>query len=103
MRLLSGYLLFTLLILATCASEKSSASKTIELDAVDGKTVFELLAASHEVEFKQHTLGVFIIAIDSVKNSGNQYWGLYINGEPVSEACDKITVSADDKIEWRYK
>ena len=98
--------LFVMLILyISCSSENDSQTEieTITYSGVDGKTVFELLAEQHDVDYTESDLGKFINAIDKIKNQGGKFWRYYINDKPGEVAADKATLTNGDKVEWRYK
>jgi hypothetical protein len=68
-----------------------------------GKSVFDILLEHHEVDYKESEMGVFINAIDGIKNSGGRFWIYSVNGTPGKVSADKAVVSEGDTIEWRYK
>lgn len=77
--------------------------RTISLAGQDGRTVFELLAASYDIEYQQSDLGVFVTKIDGVGGDPDTYWLYYVNGEAAMLAPDKFISKNGQKIEWRYE
>ena len=77
--------------------------RSIIYDGVNGKTVFEVLKTTHDVDYTDSDMGVFINSIDGIKNEGGKYWRYYINDEPGKVASDKAVLSDSDKVEWQYK
>lgn len=68
-----------------------------------GKSVFAILLENHKVDYRESDMGVFINAIDGIKNQGGHFWIYSVNGAPGKIAADKAMVSEGDTIEWRYK
>jgi len=98
--------LFVMLILCLGCSPENDSQTEIEAiiyHGIDGKTVFELLSAQHDVDYTESDMGNFINAIDGVKNKGGKFWQYYINDQPGQIAADKAILSTGDKVEWRYK
>lgn len=98
-------IMLTLGLIFCCSNteHKTPVEKTIVLKAQQGKTVFELLQARHDIEYSQSSRGVFIKSIDGIENQGGHFWTYYINGKPGQVACDKYKVAKGDRIEWRYE
>jgi hypothetical protein len=91
-----------LLIFCTGKNQPAVPEVTIRLDVREGQTVFELLEAQHEVEYDRTSMGIFVKAIDGIKNEKGHYWIYYLNGQPGRVACDKATVFDGDTVVWKY-
>jgi hypothetical protein len=78
-------------------------NKQVEYSGVDGKTVFELLKSSHDVEYTKSDLGVFIISIDNLKTTDGNYWIYYVNDRMGEVAADKFLTENGQKIIWKYE
>lgn len=104
MKLALKLLLLAPVLLIFCAGEKQPPAQDafISLDVREGQTVFELLEAQHEIEYERTPMGVFVTAIDGIKNRQGYYWIYYLNGQPGLVACDKAIVYAGDSVVWKY-
>lgn len=76
---------------------------SISYQGQDGKTAFELLDASHELEVQQSDIGTLVTKIDGVGGESDAFWLYYVNGEPATVAADKYQTKSGDLIEWRYE
>ncbi|MCI0331110.1 MAG: DUF4430 domain-containing protein [candidate division Zixibacteria bacterium] len=85
------------------AGELVDSTLAVRYYGADGKTVLELLEASHEVEKKTSSLGSFVEAIDGVANRRDRFWLYYVNGKKSEVASDRYTTAAKDTIEWRFE
>lgn len=89
------------------ASPEGQAQTTlvtsITYDGRDGKTAFELLKASHEVESQDSDAGVFVTKINGVGGDADTYWLYYVDGKVAIMAADKYETRNGQKIEWRYE
>ena len=106
MRVVTAFILGIAVIMCiSCSGDKNGDEeiKTIVLSGEEGKTVFDILSANHEVEYTESEMGIFINAIDGIENSGGHFWVYSINAEPGKIACNQAVVSDGDKIEWKYK
>lgn len=104
---------FTLaLFLTTCSSQKNSEETTdsvadtasvfarIELVGRDSVSVFELLQESHEVDYQESSMGVFVTGIDSVQAEDGAYWLYSINDTIAQVGCDQAVTRTGDQIVW---
>lgn len=78
-------------------------SLIIELTGADSATVFDLLRAHHEVDYRSSAMGVMVTAIDSVSNGSGYFWMYSVNDSMATVACDKYTTSAGDVVRWYYR
>jgi len=84
-------------------AESDADSIIIELVGKDSLTVFEILKAEHEVEYKYSATGLFVLGIDSVSNGNNHFWLYSVNNRMVRSACDKFLSQDGDTIKWHYR
>ena len=88
----------------TTTTEKIYAdSMVIELEGVDSLSVFEVLQAGHEVDYKATAMGVFIQAIDSIGGDSDYFWIYAVNDSVAQIACDKYITGGGDRIKWMYR
>lgn len=76
---------------------------TVRYFGRDGKTVLELLEASHQVEKKVSSMGSFVKAIDGIKNRRERFWLYYVNGKKPDVASDRYKTNTGDTVEWRFE
>jgi len=104
-------LLILILAFNFACAPKEKAPPDSQLDSMltvryygrEGKTVLELLEASHEVEKKSSSLGSFVEGIDGIKNRSDRFWLYYVNGKKPEVASDRYLTTAKDTIEWRFE
>jgi hypothetical protein len=98
-------LVIFLAALSSCAKKEEIAPdhKPLVMKGEAGKSVLTILLEHHEVDFEESEMGVFINAIDGVKNDSGHFWIYSVNGTPGDVSADKAIVSEGDTIEWRYK
>lgn len=79
--------------------------KSLELPVLGESFVFDLLQRSGlQFEFKEYDIGVFIEAIEGVKNGAdNKYWLYYVNEEMPMVSADKQPVMPGDKVEFKFE
>lgn len=72
---------------------------TKEITASESDTVLSLLTANFDVKEE----GGFVTEIDGKTQDAkaNKYWMYYINDKEAEKGAGEMTVSDDDKIEWR--
>jgi hypothetical protein len=78
-------------------------SLIIELTGVDSVSVFDLLRAHHEVDYRSSAMGVMVTAIDSVSNGSGYFWMYSVNDSMATVACDRYITSAGDAVRWYYR
>lgn len=89
---------------APSANTVQQTPETITYQGQDGKTVLELLKATHQVEtIDQGSAGTYIKSIDGVAQSGNSYWLYYVDGQIGEVGVDKATTTNGQIIQWRYE
>jgi hypothetical protein len=86
----------------TCSAEREQKiEKRIELPDSAGVSVFELLNAYHDVEYKESSSGVFVTSIDSIPSTSSVFWLYYVNDSAGTVACDRHMLEGGEKVEWR--
>jgi hypothetical protein len=78
-------------------------SLILEMAGVDSMTVFDVLAAQHDVKHLSSLKGAYVIRIDSIKNEGGYYWLYSVNGVMGEVACDKHVTKNGDVVRWHYR
>ena len=111
--LLITSILIGLLALVQCgtkekgdASDKKPAivdSLVIELNGVNGKSVFDLVAVNHKVNFIPSEAGNFVTAIDSVESGYHYGWLYSVNDTMGLVASDRYVTKDGDRIKWHYR
>jgi PBP1b-binding outer membrane lipoprotein LpoB len=121
LRLLGILFVIALLIISGC-SKKQEAEPEVETTAVepageesykdsliiemaskDSISVYDLLGKNHELETKNTATGIFIIAIDSVKNSEGMFWVYSVNDEMGQIASDNFMTKPGDIVRWHFR
>ena len=77
--------------------------KMIEYHGEEGKTAFDILKSSHQVDSKDSSLGVMVNSIDGVKSTDKDFWLYSVNGSEPSVSADKYQTKSSDIIKWEYK
>lgn len=78
-------------------------SVTVVMAGQDSVSVFDLLKSSHEVDFKSSAMGIFVLAIDSVRNGSRGYWLFSVNDTFPKVASDRYLTSDSDVIVWHLR
>jgi hypothetical protein len=83
----------------------SSIQETKELTYAgqDGKTVYEILKGTHQVEADESSLGVLVKSIDGVSQTDKEFWLYDINGEQSNLGADKQETKSTDVVHWQLK
>ncbi|HWR83725.1 MAG TPA: DUF4430 domain-containing protein [Candidatus Deferrimicrobium sp.] len=107
-------ILLTLLV-CSCGSDSSENrnagnigpqakdSVVIIMSGADSVSVFELLDRDHDVEFQSTISGVFVTAIDSIKNGDGTYWIYSVNDSMPPVAADAFVTSSGDVVKWHFR
>jgi hypothetical protein len=105
MNMIRAFGIILIVTICGCANNGDDriARETITLEATDGRSVFQILQKNHEIDYDSTTGGVFIQAIDGIRNERGHFWTYSVNGKPATVACDKYTVDANDTIVWKYE
>ncbi len=78
-------------------------SLIIEMQGADSQTVFEILQATHKIEFVSTATGVFVKSIDSIENSSSCFWIYSVNDSMAQVAADEYTTAKGDIIKWHFR
>ena len=82
---------------------ETTVLETIDYEGQDGRTVLDLLLASHQVETQESDLGVLVTTIDGTGGDPDTFWLYYVDGEQAPMAADKYVTKNGQAIEWRYE
>lgn len=82
---------------------KPVVEKVVQYEGQNDKTALELLKAGHQIETQDSSIGIFVTAIDDIKNQENKYWMFYVDGKLASVGADQYKTKDGEKIEWRYE
>ncbi len=105
------------LTLAACASDDRETDQTetaalvdscadsvvIELTGRDSLSVFDLLKAGHDVDYRTTLSGIFVTAIDSVRSSADCFWIYSVNDTAPPVACDRWITVDGDRVKWHFR
>lgn len=89
--------------LNTTPLDNFTDSLVIELKGEDSSSVFDILKARHKVKYFSSAMGIFVTAIDSLKNTPRLFWVYSVNDSMAKIACDKYITKTGDKIKWHYR
>jgi hypothetical protein len=78
-------------------------SIVIELIGVDSVSVFELLQAEHEIEYRSTAAGKIVTEIDDVAVGGGYFWLYSVNDSLATVACDIYRTSDGDRVRWHFR
>lgn len=81
----------------------SRDSVVVELTGADSVSVFDLLKATHTVDYLSTAGGVFVKAIDSVANGTSTYWVYSVNDTTPKVAADRMFTRAGDRVVWHFR
>jgi len=86
-----------------------AGANNYSVNVPDGSTAYDtmnILASTTDFSFKSvfySGIGYFVEEINNVKNSGGQYWTLYVNGKYSDVGASDYILSSGDIIEWKYE
>ncbi len=78
-------------------------SIVIELAGTDSTSVFDLLLANHEVEYRNSAMGVFVTSIDNVESGSDYYWVYSVNDSMGQVAADDYVSVGGDRVKWHFR
>lgn len=102
----------TIMLLPSCSSSNDEKqvettlpqdSMVIEITGVDSISVFELTRNDHIVIYESSSQGVFVKAIDGIRNGNNHFWIYSVNGSAMNTASDKYFTKDGDVIKWHLR
>ncbi len=89
-----------LLLLGACGN-KSEVLHSFEFVAADSASVLTQSRFHFQVDFDSNSMGVFVDAINGIKNTRTAYWLYFVNGSPAKIAADAFVPQPGDTISWR--
>lgn len=78
-------------------------SVVIVLQGQDGKSVFEITAEHHAVDYINSTEGVFVSAINSLEVGSKFGWMYSVNDSMGRVSSSRYITSDSDIIKWHYR
>jgi hypothetical protein len=78
-------------------------SLVIELTGINGKSVFEITAASHHMNFIPSEAGNFVSGIDSIESGYHYGWLYSVNDSMGLVASDRYITKDGDRIKWHFR
>ncbi len=78
-------------------------SIVITLIGADSTNVFDLLNASHRVDYQASAIGAFVKSIDSIHATADAFWVYSVNDTMGEVAANKRPVQAGDTIRWHLR
>lgn len=83
--------------------EQGVQSKVISLTGESGKSVLDILKATHQVDSTDSSFGAMINSIDSIASTDKEFWLYSVNGKSGEVAADKYITQDGDQILWEFK
>ncbi len=80
-----------------------SPATEVTYSGEDGKTVYDLLKSSHQVQADESSMGVLVKSIDGVSQTDKEFWLYDINGEQSNLGADKQMTKTGDQVHWQLK
>jgi hypothetical protein len=90
-----------LLLLLSACNNKSEVLHSFEFVAVDSASVLSQTRVRFQVDFDSSSMGVFVKAIDGIRNTRTAYWLYFVNSSPAKLAADAFVPQPGDTISWR--
>lgn len=93
--------------ITACSSEKTDTSTpeplSYTMTGVDSTSVFTILQRNHAIGYKESAMGMFVTAIEGIRNADSGYWTYTVNGTAPKVAADKYMTATGDTICWIYQ
>jgi len=120
-RLIGILLILALLVISGCSKKEEAKPKVetttaepaekesfkdslvLEMTSEDSISVYDLLEQKYELETKKTATGIFIIAIDSVKNNDGIFWVYSVNDKMGQMASDNYFTKPGDVVKWHFR
>ncbi len=84
------------------AGDDREVTTIISLPDSSGVSVFELLDALHQVDYRETSSGIFVTGIDGISNSSSSYWIYFVNDSAGTVASNMHILQGGEKVEWRF-
>jgi len=72
------------------------------LKVLNQTTVFDALNQTHNVQYKEYSIGLFIISIDNVTQNSTHSWLYFVNGEPPMISADNYHLNNNDEVLFKF-
>ena len=83
--------------------QQEISASSVSYQGVEGQNAFELLKASHQVEFTHYDFGDFVTSINGVAADEDHFWSFYINGAQSQVGASAYVTKSSDLIEWKLE
>lgn len=84
-------------------SQETADKKPISYTCQPGKSAFEILEQSNNVEFKGSSFGRFITKINGVEQGEGKYWLYLVDGREATVSADSYVCQGREQIKWELK
>lgn len=119
MKKLFGTIIVTTLLLTGCTTQQTSPADqnqatppltpaptkkgTISYECAPGKTAFELLQSTHQVDFSQTSYGKMVTSIDGIPNGDGKYWLYLVDDKEATVGAEAYHCVNAEQINWELK
>ena len=81
-----------------------AASNKVSYDCSKGKSVFELLKKTDpNVSYSKSNYGVFVTAINGIKQGNGRYWLFSVDGKEATVSADTYICQGNETVDWELK
>ena len=77
--------------------------KDVTYSGQDGKTVYDILKETHNVDASTSSMGVLVKSIDGVSQTDKEFWLYDVNGTESNVGADQQMTKSTDVIHWQLK
>ena len=72
------------------------------LSVSNRSTVFDALNQTHNVSYKEYSIGVFITSIDGISQDSEHSWLYFVNGKLPSISADNYVLNGNESVIFKY-
>jgi hypothetical protein len=73
----------------------------VEYRGMDGRSAFEILKLSYNVESQHYSFGDMVTSINGIKPDSNHFWAMYVNGQFSQVGASQYMTKSSDTIKWQ--
>ena len=105
-------LVIAMAVLAGCGDKESEPAQkgqtetdslTIIINGIDGMSIFEITSATHQIDYVESSMGVFVKGIDSIYSDRQYAWFISVNDSMIATSADKYITRDSDIVKWHYR